>query len=70
MRFRTYSNDPRWINAKFDSVTSNGTKVRKGERVLYYPADKSILAGEEASQAWRDFEAAAHDETFMSGGMY
>lgn len=67
---RTYKNDPRWIIAKFDSVTSNGDRVKKGDRVLYYPSDKSILAGEKAEQAWRDFEAAASDEDWMTRGMY
>ena len=67
---RTYRNDPRWIIAKFDSVTINGDRVKRGDRVLYYPADKSILAGEKAEQAWRDFEAAAADEDWMNRGMY
>ena len=67
---RTYSNDPRWITAKFDSTTKAGEKVKRGELVLYFPADKSIMTGEAAKQAWRDFEAAAMDEQFMSGGMY
>jgi hypothetical protein len=67
---RTYTSDPRWINAKFDSITKTGEKIRRGDLVLYFPADKSIMTGEAAKQAWRDFEAAAMDEHFMSGRMY
>lgn len=63
-----YSNDPRWINAKYAGTDRNGRQFSRGERVLYYPLTKAILSGEPAAQAMRDFEAAMADEAFMSGG--
>jgi hypothetical protein len=67
---RTYTSDPRWISARFDSITKIGEKIKRGDQVLYFPADRSIMTGEAAKQAWRDFEAAAMDDHFMSGRMY
>lgn len=55
-------NDPRWITAKFASKDRNGLFFAKGERVFYYPLTKTVLAGEAAEQAARDFEAARSDE--------
>ena len=62
-----YSNDPRWITAKFDSLDANGNAVKKGDRIFYYPLTKTVLTGEKAEQAARDFEAAAFDEAVMTG---
>ena len=61
----SYKSDPRWIVAKFDSM-SNGTMVRKGTKCWYYPATKTILTGEAAEQAALDFYAARSDEDFMA----
>ncbi len=54
--------DPYWTKAKFDSVTKSGQKVRKGDKILYYPNTRTVVIGEEADKAWRDFLAAAQDE--------
>ena len=59
-----YRNDPRWLIARYPGKTRDGQAFKKGDRVLYYPATKTFLAGEKAEQGWRDFEAAAFDEAF------
>jgi hypothetical protein len=61
-----YSLDPRWIVAKYAGADRDGRPFQKGARVFYYPATKTILAGEAAEQAARDFEAACQDESFYS----
>jgi hypothetical protein len=61
-----YSRDPYWLTLKYDA-TIEGAKVPRGTRVFYYPTTKRMLAGEKAEQAAADFEAAAADESFMSG---
>lgn len=61
-----YSQDPRWIIARYAGKDTNGRAFTKGERVFYYPNGKKIVSGEAAEQASRDFDAAAFDEDFMS----
>ena len=51
--------DPYWTTARFNSPDG---KIKKGERIFYYPRTRRALAGEEAEQAARDFAAAAADE--------
>jgi hypothetical protein len=57
-----YAKDPRFIIAKFAGTDTNGQAFGKGARVFYYPSTKTIIAGEAAAQAARDFEAAKSDE--------
>jgi hypothetical protein len=57
-----YSNDPRWITAKYLGTDINGRTFQRGERIFYYPLGKRIVSGEAAEQASRDFEAACFDE--------
>jgi hypothetical protein len=64
---KTYSNDPRWITAKFPGTDKNGRAFAKGERVFYYPNGRVIVAGEAAEQAAREFEASAMDECVYNG---
>lgn len=59
-----YSRDPYWITAKYPGVDRNGRPFKKGERVFYYPIDRTIISGPEAQAAAEDFEAAAFDEDF------
>jgi hypothetical protein len=59
--------DPYWTVAKFDSVTGNGDKVKKGDRIFYYPRTREVLVGEKAEQASRDFNAACFDEAQFNG---
>jgi hypothetical protein len=67
---KTYSNDPRWISAKYAGTDLNGRAFTKGEDVFYYPRTRAILSGEAAKQAAREFECAAQDEAFMCGETY
>jgi hypothetical protein len=69
MRYRnnSYSGDPRWIEARWPGRDKHGRDYKKGERVLYYPLGKIVVAGENAEQEWRDFRAAAMDEAMMGG---
>lgn len=62
-----YSNDPYWTTAKFDSIAADGTTVKKGTRIFYYPNDRKIFVGAAAEAASRDFESCAQDEAFMTG---
>lgn len=62
-----YSNDPRWIQAKFPGVAKNGQAFKKGDRIFYYPLTKTILVGKDAETASAEFAAAAADEKFMNG---
>ena len=41
---RSYSADPRWIEAKYDGFDSKGNRIKRGERVFYYPSTKTILS--------------------------
>lgn len=66
----SYSNDPRWITAKYDGVSKNGERFKRGDRILYYPSNKQIYTGKEAEANWRDFESNAEDEYQISGGVY
>ena len=56
--------DPYWLAAKFPGKDKNGKPFKKGEQVFYYPRTKTILTGEEAEKASKDFNAHAFDEDF------
>jgi hypothetical protein len=60
--YKSYSGDPYWTTAKF-----NSEHAKKGERIFYYPRTKTVLTGEKAEQASREFQSAAADEAFESG---
>jgi hypothetical protein len=65
-----YSRDPYWTTARFSGKDAHGRPVKKGDRIFYYPATRTILTGEEADQASREFSAAIADEAMMSGGTW
>ena len=56
--------DAYWMTAKFPGKDSKGRPVRKGDKVFYYPLTKTLLTGEDADKASRDFEAGKFDEDF------
>jgi len=61
-----YSNDPRWITARFDSKCANlhcSTPVRKGQQTYYYPLVKATYCQSCGKNAQRDFESHAFDES-------
>lgn len=60
-----YSNDPRWITAKFDSICCRcKTKIAKGFDAFYYPKCKSIYCDKETcgKAESANFNAAVFDE--------
>lgn len=59
---RRKQSDPHWIIAKWAGTDKYGTPFKKGDRVWYWPLNRKIVAGEEAEQAARDFEAYLFDE--------
>lgn len=66
---RRSGGDPYWTTARFDCVASDGTPVRKGDRIFYYPATRTVKVGQAAKDAAARFEAEKQDEDFMSRGM-
>jgi hypothetical protein len=65
MEMAKYKNDPRWINVKFDGTcTRCKSVIRRGERVFYYPQDRSLYCEREncGQAASRDFNAQVFDE--------
>ena len=74
--YKRYKDDPFWMKSKYDGVSGEQrlpiqrrlrkgeVKFKKGDEILYYPKGKVILVGKKAEQAYRDFQAAAHDEDF------
>jgi len=71
---KRYSNDPKKMQAKFDSVCSeSGRKIKRGESILYWPSGrKGYLIGyaPKAEQDFRDFEASAFDECVYHNESY
>lgn len=65
-----YSGDPYWMTARRDSASANkdGTPIRRGDRIFYYPRSRQAFVGREAEAASADFEACAADEDFANGG--
>lgn len=61
-------NDPYWMSARFDSIAEDGTQVRRGDRVFYYPSERKVYAGERAEAESRRFDAAVQDEAVFNGG--
>jgi hypothetical protein len=64
-----YKNDPYWMTAKFAGPSNNkdGTPIKKGDRIFYYPSGRQVFVGAEADAAAADFQACAEDEAFMTG---
>lgn len=69
-KMKSYNRDPYWTNARFDSIAEDGTEVKRGDRVFYYPSIKKVFIGERAESAAADFAACAQDEAFATGGSY
>ena len=62
-----YPRDPYWTTAKFNSTDAHGCPVKKGDRIFYYPASRSVLTGAAAEQAAAEFHAATMDEASYTG---
>jgi len=59
--------DPYWTTAKFNSTDANGRPIKKGDRIFYYPASRTVLTGADADQASAEFNAAKMDEASYAG---
>lgn len=66
---KTYSGDPYWTTAKFAGPSANkdGTPIKRGDRIFYYPRGRQPFVGAEAEAASNDFQSCAQDEAFYSG---
>lgn len=62
-----YPRDPYWTTAKFNSTDANGRPVKKGDRIFYYPNNRTVLTGPEAEQASAEFQSAKMDEASYAG---
>jgi len=66
----SYGGDPHWLSAKFDSVCSKvgcGKKLKKGDRIFYYPKSKSAYCEEHGKIAERDFRTKSEEEDYYGG---
>jgi hypothetical protein len=64
---RRFKSDPKWITARYPTKCAKAgcaAAVNAGERVFYYPEERSVHGGAcgHAAQAARDFEAHRVDE--------
>lgn len=66
----SYSGDPRWIIARFESKCSKcGKSVKRGEKIFYYPRTKSVFCDSPGcgGNAERDFRNMCEQEDFYGG---
>ena len=68
--YKSMRGDPGWMKSRYPGVSMDGTPFEKGDEILYWPRmpkGKNVMVGEQAEQAWKQFESEAADEEFMSG---
>ena len=65
MAKRRASYAPYWTAAKYDCVDSMGRQVKTGDRIFYYPSTKTVMTGEEAEAASREYQSTLFDESVM-----
>ena len=64
-KFKTAAyGDPYWMTAKYPGKAKDGTPIKKGDKVFYYPRTKTMLVGPEAEKASREFGAMSFDDDF------
>ena len=61
-----YKNDPYWLIARFGQCAECKANL-KGKRAFYYPSVKKAYCEKCGEQHSRDFDAAAFDESAMTG---
>lgn len=62
-----YSNDPRWLTAKYAGVCAKtGERFAAGTQVFYFPRTKKCFAGAAAEQEARSFECTRQDDEYTS----
>lgn len=66
---RTYRNDPRQIEARFNSVCGEtGKKIKKGDPCIYFPKMKKVycLESDAAKDFWKWKEECSLAENYFS----
>ena len=63
----SYRGDPGWITARFPGKAEDGTPVKRGDRILYWPRTKTVMVGDKAEAAWRKFQSEVEDEDAYNG---
>lgn len=66
-----YSQDPKWINAKFNSRCHRcQCEIKKGDKLFYYPRCKTVYCDKDdcGKKESASFEASAQDEYNYSMG--
>jgi hypothetical protein len=60
------------MTAKFAGPSANkdGTPIKRGDRIFYYPNGRKAFVGSEAEAASNDFQSCAQDEAFCNGENY
>lgn len=58
--------DPFWMIAKYPGKAEDGTPVKRGDRVFYYPRAKVMLVGPKAEAAAREVRSLIDDENFYN----
>lgn len=66
MRYR--NRDPHWIVTRFPTPQSDGSIAPVGTRAFYYPANKTLLFGQQAQDAASKFDAERQDEEAYGAG--
>ena len=63
----SYSQDPKWIKAKFNSKCHEcGETISKNEDVFYYPIGKTVYCSKCGEKHSNEFELARQDEDFIN----
>jgi hypothetical protein len=60
-----YGGDPYWMTAKRPGKAKDGTSIKKGDKILWWPSTKTAMVGKKAEQAWREFLSQKGDEEGM-----
>ena len=63
---RRYSEDPRWIRAKFGNC-ARCEQPLKGKRAAYFPNGRTVFCEKCGQTEMAAFDAAAFDEAVMTG---
>jgi hypothetical protein len=62
-----YSNDPRWIKARFEGFCHCGKAIKRGELILYFPNGRRALCEACGQPAYNRFLGEVQDEAMMNG---
>lgn len=64
----SYGGDPHWLPARFDGLCKKcGKKVKKGDRIFYYPKGKSAYCETCGKLAEKDFRNMTEAEDYYGG---